>query len=49
MYLQYKLTSRFSTIDKLDSQEIILGLQLQMCNAWKLITEVFNGYVQKWP
>lgn len=47
MYLQYKLAGRFSTINKLDSWEIILVLQLQMCNAWKLITEVFNEYVQK--
>lgn len=47
MYLQHKLANRFSMIDRLNSQQIILGLQLQMCDAWRLITKTFNEYIQK--
>lgn len=47
MYLQRELARRFSACDKLNPPQIILGLQLQMGSAWKLITKVFNEYPQK--
>lgn len=42
MRLQHKLAGRFSTIDKLNSKQIIQVLQLQMRSAWTLITGLFN-------